>query len=544
MRKIYIDADIVTVDEQLPSAEAMIVDSGLIEFVGSKEEALKLRGEGEVVSMDGRTILPGFIDPHSHMVMASLYSGFVNLAAPPAGTVKSIEDIQRILRGEIKKRGLKKGKNIIGYSYDNALFAEGRNITKFDLDEISREHGILIMHQSGHVGCCNSYVLNKKKITEESVAPEGGAYGRVPGTREPNGQLEETAMHKILMTAVLGSLKLWELPSKIRAGSKLYASNGITTAQEGAIAGPMMPLMKMADKRGWLGIDVVGYFKPSKPKDFKTFDKNAKWMVQDKDRKFRLGGVKYFLDGSPQAKTAWLSKPYHIVPDGQPEDYRGYPTVESSEEVKDVYREAVRRNLQVLTHCNGDQASQEYIDCYSAVKKELGVTKDLRPVMIHAQTVREDQLDQMAEMKMIPSYFHDHTFYWGDWHMDSVFGPERGSRISPLKSSLDRGMVFTTHQDTPVVPPNMIQTIWSSVNRKTRTGRDIGPEYRISPLEAIKAVTINGAYQYFEEDSKGSITPGKRADLVVLDKNPLKVEPMDIIDIRVVQTIKDGEVIY
>jgi len=141
-------------------------------------------------------------------------------------------------------------------------------------------------------------------------------------------------------------------------------------------------------------------------------------------------------------------------------------------------------------------------------------------------------------------FFQSHTYFWGDWHLNSVLGEERGMRISPVQSAIRREMVYTMHQDTPVVPPDMIFTLWTAVNRRTRSDRTIGADQRISPMEAIRGITINGAQQYFEEDSKGSITPGKRADLVILDKNPLKTASDAIRDIQVMETIKDGETIY
>ena len=164
--------------------------------------------------------------------------------------------------------------------------------------------------------------------------------------------------------------------------------------------------------------------------------------------------------------------------------------------------------------------------------------------MVHCQTVREDQLDRMKEIGMMPTFFHDHVYLWGDVHLDSVLGPERGRRISPLASALERGIPFTLHQDTPVVAPNMILSLHHAVNRKTLSGRDIGPEFAISPLDALRAITIFGAYQIFEEDQKGSIEPGKLADFVILDKNPLDVPKETIKDIKVLQTIKRGEVVY
>ena len=169
---------------------------------------------------------------------------------------------------------------------------------------------------------------------------------------------------------------------------------------------------------------------------------------------------------------------------------------------------------------------------------------DRRTVIIHAQTARDDQIDAFKAEGMLPSYFAAHTYFWGDWHRDSVLGPERGSRISPLASTLDKGVPYTIHNDTPVVPPDMMRLVWAAVNRTTRSGQTLGEEQKISVEDALKAITINGAYQYFEEDSKGSLVAGKLADLVILSENPIKVDPAKIRTIKVIETIKEGQTIY
>jgi predicted amidohydrolase YtcJ len=201
--------------------------------------------------------------------------------------------------------------------------------------------------------------------------------------------------------------------------------------------------------------------------------------------------------------------------------------------------------MQILTHCNGDAASEQFLNAYEkALSESDNPNKEtLKPVMIHCQTVRNDQLDRMAAINMIPSIFVGHVYYWGDVHMKN-FGPERGNHISPAKDAMDRGLVINFHQDAPITKPNMLHSVWCAVNRISRAGNVIGEDQKIGVYDALKAVTINAAYQYSEEDSKGSIKEGKRADLVVLDKSPLAVDQMEIKDIKVLETIKDGKRIY
>ena len=223
-------------------------------------------------------------------------------------------------------------------------------------------------------------------------------------------------------------------------------------------------------------------------------------------------------------------------------DYCGYPWLKD-EQVLSYIKTAINENQQLLAHCNGDAASEQYLNAYEKALKETNASKDLRPVMIHCQTVRNDQLKRMADLDMIASIFVGHVYYWGDIHIKN-FGPERGNHISPVRDALDYGISVNFHQDTPVTKPDMLHSVWCAVNRISRSGKVIGEDQKVSVYEALKAVTINAAYEYFEEDSKGSIKTGKRADLVVLNQSPLKVEPNAIKDIKVIQTIKDGKLIY
>ena len=248
------------------------------------------------------------------------------------------------------------------------------------------------------------------------------------------------------------------------------------------------------------------------------------------------------LDGSPQGKTAYLTQPYKIPPKGAAHDYRGYPIM-PSESVDELFAKFIDAGVPILAHANGDAAADLFVNALQS-SIDMANLPDHRTVMIHAQTVREDQLGLMAKMKAIPSFFSAHTFYWGDWHRDSVFGVERASRISPTASSLEKGIIFTLHNDAPIVPPDMIRLLWATTNRLTRSGQLLGQEQRISTLEAIKAITINAAYQYFEEDIKGTIDVGKQADLVILSKNPLAMPTTKLLDIKVERTIARGKTIF
>lgn len=305
-------------------------------------------------------------------------------------------------------------------------------------------------------------------------------------------------------------------------------------------AGPVnkRPKRKLASE-GKLRIDVASY------PDIQAESEYMKQVGTSPayTNRFRVAGVKLSLDGSPQGKTAWLTKPYLHPPSGQPATYAGYPAIPQAADREALFNLAFANHWQMLVHCNGDAASDAMIDAVDKAEAKYG--KDhRRTVMIHTQTVREDQLDRMQELGIIPSFFSMHTYYWGDWHRDETLGRQRAYRISPTGSALKRGMKFTEHHDAPVALPSAIVILHTTVNRTSRSGEVIGADQRVSPYIALKSITEWAAWQYFEEASKGTLAPGKLADLVILDQDPLKVAPETIKEIRVLETIKEGDTVF
>ena len=243
-----------------------------------------------------------------------------------------------------------------------------------------------------------------------------------------------------------------------------------------------------------------------------------------------------FLDGSPQSRTAWMRTPYLGSED------RGYPTL-TDRQVYGYAERAVKEGRQILAHCNGDAAAEQYLAALEQVKAGGLDLAAVRPVMIHAQLLGLDQIPRLASLGVIPSFFVAHVYHWGDTHIRN-FGRERAGRISPARSAWEAGLPFTFHQDAPVIRPDMAETLWCAVCRRTRSGQLLGEEERIPVEEALKAVTIHGAYQYGEEREKGSLTPGKKADLVILDRNPMEAAPEELREIRVLETIKEGKTVF
>lgn len=532
---VFVNAAVITVDNGQPTAQALAVRDGKILAVGSRAEVEAAAGSNiDLRDMQGKTLLPGFIDAHGHITYTNRLQLSANLAPPPVGSVASIPELVAAMKAHQSQ--YPEAPWIVGFGYDDSLMSERRHPTKQELDLVSTELPVAVTHVSGHLMSCNSKCLELAGVDADTQDPDGGLFRRMPGTSEPNGVVEETAMRAL--SDVIPSLDLAQQKALLEKTQAEYAAYGLTTVQDGAAFGETLEVLEQAAAENLLYLDVVSFpYMYYGVEGLKQHPPSAEYVNH-----YRVGGIKMTLDGSPQGKTAWLSKPYFHPPHGQGKDYAGYPTLQD-EQVQPLVDYAISNNIPMLAHANGDAAADQMIRTVRAANKKYGKA-DRRPVMIHAQTVREDQIDAMLKEGIVPSYFVAHTFFWGDWHRDSVLGEQRASRISPLRSSTDKGLSYTIHNDTPVVPADMMRLLWTAVNRVTRTGEVLGAEQKATVMEGIKAMTLDAAYQFFEENSKGSLSVGKRADIVVLDKNPLTVPPMTIKDITVLETIKDGKTVF
>lgn len=526
-KQIYYNGPIITMDEDYMFPQAILVENGVIKNIGTKDFIFSLKDSTtEIINLENKTLMPSFIDSHSHI---TAFASTLNLVF--LNNSVSFNDIINRLNDFKEKHNIKKGEWIIGFGYDHNDLPNKIHPTKDILDKVSTENPILITHASGHIGVLNSLALEKLNITCHSKDIEGGHIGRVKDSLEPNGYLEENAFMSCSKNIPKPSLE--SNLTFFKKAQDIYLSYGITTCQDGMVSEEEFNTLKYASDTNSLKLDVIGYVDLQKSKFLIDNNKNYK---KNYVNRFKLGGYKIFLDGSPQGKTAWLTRPYE-----NSGDYLGYPIYKDCDVLKYVEM-SFKEDLQLLAHCNGDAAADQLINIFSHTSLEK-YKNNIRPVMIHAQTIRYDQIDKMKKLNIMPSYFVAHTYYWGDIHIENL-GKERAFKISPAKTTLEKDLKFTFHQDTPVIPPNMLETVWCAVNRITKEGITIGENEKISVLDALKAVTINAAFQYFEEDKKGSITEGKFADFIILDKNPLEINPMDIKNIKVLKTIKEGQVLY
>ena len=550
---IYTGGDIITMDDAKPQVEAVAVQNGRILAVGELAEVQNAAGENaKVVNLDGKTLMPSFIDAHGHFMNAPRLITWANVSVPPVGEVESIPDIIRVLKAHVAKWKTAPGEWIIGYGYDAKLLAEGRELTRDDLDPHFPDNPIILIHVSNHGCVLNSKGFEYFNITAETPTPEGGVILRKKGSQEPAGLLMEMAFMPVF--GQLPQPTEQELLELLKPAQMMYAAKGVTTITEGATHAHELKFLRKAAAQKRLFLDVVSQPLAMGGELYRTF---AEYIIVGDDQepqvignpeiefgtyqdRLKLGGLKIVLDGSPQGKTAFWTQPILTPGPAGEENWRGAPLL-PPEVVYKTFKSAAERNIPVYSHANGDAA----IDMVIEAAEAAGITAadDRRNVVVHSNLMRPDQLDDYARLGLIPSFFTVHTFLWGDTHVENL-GKERAFFLSPLKSAQEKGIRFTNHNDFSVTPQDPMFMVWTAVHRVSRNGMIIGPDQRVDVWSALKAITINAAYQYFEEDSKGSLEPGKLADMVILSDNPLKVDLITIRDIVVEETFKEGQSIY
>ena len=534
--QVFINGNVLTMDADNRIVEAVSVRGDRIEKLGRSEELLaEAEDDTQVIDLRGRTLLPGFIDAHGHFPASGQVVFSADLNSPPIGNVKTIDEALDRLRQMADQRP--EGW-IMGWGYDDTMIAEGRHLLREDLDTVSSERPVVVMHISGHLLSANSAALASVEIDATTPNPEGGIIQRdlnSPDQRRPNGVLEETAARQLMKQ--MFDIGVSDGVRMITQAARTYLEQGVTTASAGG-----MPLA-LAKALGPLSRFNVY---PQRVALFPLYEDvedsilNEGWELESiESGRVVVPRVKIVADGSIQGFTGYLSEPYYTPYQGDPE-YRGYPSVPRDalfQQVSDLYE----RRIQVAIHCNGDASIDDALDAIEAAASKHPWT-EARPLIIHAQMTRRDQIDRMVALGATPSFYTAHTYYWGDRHASLFMGPERAANMSPGGWALEAGLRFTSHMDTPVLPMLPLQAVWSQIERKTTSGEVLGPHQRVSPMQALRAVTIDAAWQVFMDDELGSIEPGKIADLVVLSGNPLTVD--DVRDLVVDRTFIGGAEVY
>lgn len=523
---LYTNGTIVSMDARGGVFEAMGVRDGRIVAVGTQAVVSPRLGPGFVqVDLHGRTLLPGFYAAHDHFPEAGeneLYQ--VDLNSPPIGTIRTMDELIAALKR--KADATPAGEWVVGWGYDDTLLAEARHPTRDDLDRVTTRHPIWIVHISGHLAVANSMALGIAGVTKATAQPRGGRIRLDVLTGEPNGVFEEAGS---LVGRHLPGYTAEQRQAAIRTAQVGYLAQGVTTTViAGASAGTLQDL-DTAVAAGTLRLRISALVA--------WRDANPMPSLHAAPERIHLTGVKLLQDGSLQGYTGYLGTPYHQQPEGQ-QDYRGYAS-RPREELIRMVRGFHQQGLRVAIHGNGDAAIDDILEAFAAAQQATP-RPDARHRIEHCQTPREDQLARMEQLGVSPSFFVAHVYYWGDRHRDIFLGPERAARISPLASTLRHHLRSTIHNDTSVTPVNPLMLVWTAVNRVTASGKVLGMEEAIPVMAALRAVTSEAAWQNFEEHERGSIEPGKLADFVILDRNPLTVPAMEIRNVQVLETIIGG----
>ena len=529
---------IVTVNPDRPAAEAVAIVGGTIVAVGSDSEVMPHRGDATVVTdLAGKTLVPGFVDGHSHFCSLVDVQTQAHCASPPAGPCKTVADVIAALKAVQARRRLGPGKFVMGFGYDPELLAEKRPPSKQELDAAFPENPVILVHVSGHGAMLNSKALAAYDVTAATPTPPGGVIGREPGSNEPNGLLFETAFLPIFAKVPgPGDEETLEI---LKAGQQLYLQEGITTAQEGATMKHQVDLLRILANRGDLKLDVV--MLPFIAEIDAIFGGQPPANEPAYKNRLRIGGVKVVSDGSPQGRTAAFTTPYLTDGPAGQKGWRGelsFPQPVLNEWVKKVYDGGAT----LFVHCNGDAAIDALLEAHRFASGD-DPAKPRGTVGVHSQFIRRDQLEKYKAWSITPSFFTIHCFYFGDTHVANR-GRSQADFISPMKSARALGLRPANHTDFNVAPLDQIFTIHTAVNRISRSGETIGADERITPLQALEAITIDGARIYGEGSKKGSIELGKAADFAILSANPLTVPPATIETIRVEETIKDGQTVW
>jgi len=525
-KTLYYGGTVLTLNDDNNYAEALLTENGTIAAVGDLRDIEKSAGICRKVDLGGRCLMPSFIDGHSHL--QSVGAAFSRCDLTDCTSHGELLERIRKFRSE---RDLTHGEVITCRGYDQTRLKEQTHPDARLLDTLGFDNPIVCIHQSGHMAGYNTAAMQVCGIDDSFVCPEGG-YAARDEQGHLTGYFEEKARNPL--SAVLSKFDPDGYKQAILDAQDYYLSYGITTVQDGSGTGQrgLDCYIELA-RAGKLKVDVVLYIwcDPDTP----DYWQRAIAATKDMPR-LKIGGIKIMLDGSPQARTAWMRKPYE-----REESYCAYPTM-TDDKLERILNNAATAGMQPIAHCNGDAACEQFLSAWEKLTACKPDACRLRPVMVHAQTVGYDQLERMARVGMMPSFFVGHCWYWGDVHIKN-FG-ERGYRISPVGTALANGLVVNLHQDSPVTPPDMLHSVWCAVNRITQNGVQLSENDKISTLDALKAATFGGAYSYFEEDRKGRLQEGFKADLLVLDRDPLTTPKELLREIKVLEVIKDGESVY
>ena len=529
---LYRGGPIITMDGDAPrTVEAVVTRGDRIAFAGTEKQARKAAGKDAAVrDLGGATLLPGFIDAHSHFTVATMSAGGIDIREKSHAAVTDIAGVQAVIRDHLARNAPKPGGWTTVWQFDQETLAEKRYITRAELDAVAPDHPLVVLHVSLHGAVANSAALKAAGIDESTAPPSGGMILR-DDAGKLNGILLEKAM--FLMLAKMPQPTTEQKLAALDAAQNAYFAEGYTHAQDGATLPPDVAFLTSAPVRERLQIDLA----------LLPFSTGLDALLANPDLRFgsyqghvKLQGIKFVLDGSVQGRTGFFTRDYQR---GSPEGHHpwhGEPILSEDEFIAQAAK-VHARGWQLFVHANGDAAIDMAIKGFDALG--IKAADNRRPIVIHSQFQRRDQLADYVRIGVGPAYFSNHTWYWGDVHRTN-FPAEVVDFISPLRSARAAGLTPSNHSDYSVTPLDTRFMLWTSMARVSPTGVVSGADERLNAYEALQALTTGPAWQIFEEDRKGRIKAGLLADFVILDKNPLTT-PVDAIrDIKILETIKDG----
>ena len=537
---VYHGGPIITMDPRCPAPEAISVTNGRLSAVGSLQDVTLAAGPGHTLHhLNGKTLMPGFIDGHSHFP-----SGGMNRLYAADLAVDSRQECMDALRRKLADQ--RPSEWLIGHSFDEWRL-NGYTPDRKDLDEISRDVPIFYRHVSGHTGVANSCALALAGITRDTPPPAGGIIGR-DAAGEPNGILEGIPA-QTLVRRLIPHFTEAEMLAALADESRVYASCGITTAQGGPAFSPMdaelgtkvTDIMLRGAAEGIMPIRVVLFIRANDMSKLEPYTHHVSGSDLSGNGRVTLGAAKLWADGDPRAHTGYFSSPYAVDDPAKGADYRGeflYTVPELTQKILPMHK----AGWQIAIHANGDAGIETVVSAYEALQR-LAPRPDARHLVIHSQYATRAQLRRMRESSIHPCFFISPLYHWA--HIHSHFaGEDRVQNFCSCMDAEELGLIYNLHTDSPITPVDPLVQVGTAVTRRSAAGKVYGPRQAVSPLAALNAVTQGAAYLNFEEHVKGSLTPGKYADMVVLDQNPLTVDTQAIKDIRVLQTIVGGQSVY